>query len=174
MFVHRIVAEQKLGRLLADAEIVHHRNGNKYDYSPDNLDVLTQSIHASLHRPEPTVLTLDCARCGRQFTRRKGNEPHKKGYKRAFCSRKCYGNGSDIKPLWDGRELSSFVPRCQPEEGGADKQCSEAPVVPSQYPRFLNPESGNSGRGWGKGKVAVQGKACSTALPAHVDIAAGD
>lgn len=84
---------------------------------------------------------------------------------------------TELRPTlaWVNPQLTiSFVPRCQPEEGGADKQCSEAPVVPSQYPRFLNPESGNPGRGWDKGKVAVQGKACSTALPAHTEAAAGD
>ena len=46
---HRIVAEQKIGRPLIKGEIVHHIDGNKRNNDPDNLMVMTQSEHASLH-----------------------------------------------------------------------------------------------------------------------------
>ena len=46
---HRIVAEQKLGRLLKAGEIVHHVDGNKRNNDPDNLMVMTQAEHCRLH-----------------------------------------------------------------------------------------------------------------------------
>ena len=48
--VHRTVAERVLGRKLKPGEIVHHKDGNKQNFSPDNLEVLpSQSEHAKLH-----------------------------------------------------------------------------------------------------------------------------
>ena len=49
---HRSVAEEMLGRSLRKGEIVHHRNGDKRDNRPENLEVMTQSAHASLHFKE--------------------------------------------------------------------------------------------------------------------------
>lgn len=47
---HRVVAEAMLGRPLARGEIVHHRDHQKRNNSPDNLEVLpSQSAHAKLH-----------------------------------------------------------------------------------------------------------------------------
>ena len=46
---HRLVAELKIGRLLAQDEVVHHINGDTTDNRPENLEVMTWSEHASLH-----------------------------------------------------------------------------------------------------------------------------
>lgn len=50
---HRIVAEQMLGRPLRRDEIVHHKDGNKQNNNPSNLEVMTQSEHARLHFIKP-------------------------------------------------------------------------------------------------------------------------
>lgn len=43
---HRLVMERMLGRYLLPTEIVHHRNGQKADNAPDNLEVLADnSVH---------------------------------------------------------------------------------------------------------------------------------
>lgn len=49
---HRVVAEKMLGRKLKRGEIVHHRDGNRHNNAPENLEVMTQSQHIKEHRPE--------------------------------------------------------------------------------------------------------------------------
>ena len=48
--VHRVVAEQKIGRPLHSDEIVHHIDGDIHNNAPENLQVMTQSDHINLHR----------------------------------------------------------------------------------------------------------------------------
>ncbi len=45
-----LIAEEKLGRYLYPDEITHHKNEIKNDDRPENIEVTTQSKHASFHR----------------------------------------------------------------------------------------------------------------------------
>ena len=47
---YRVVMERKLGRPLRDDEIVHHIDGDARNDDPSNLELMTQSDHARLHR----------------------------------------------------------------------------------------------------------------------------
>ena len=47
--MHRVVAEQKIGRKLLVGEIVHHVDGDKWNNHPDNLLVMTQAEHVRIH-----------------------------------------------------------------------------------------------------------------------------
>ena len=55
---YRLIAEKKIGRMLTDKEIVHHKDGDVTNNGLDNLDVITLSEHAKIHnanRPRNTL-----------------------------------------------------------------------------------------------------------------------
>lgn len=58
-YEHRLVAERILGRELKTGEVVHHKDGNKQNNSPENLDIC-ESIahHRSRHRKGHKSLRL--------------------------------------------------------------------------------------------------------------------
>ena len=48
--LHRWIAEKKLGRLLKNGEVVHHKDRNKLNNSPQNLQVFhNQQAHFRTH-----------------------------------------------------------------------------------------------------------------------------
>lgn len=47
---HRYIMEKYLGRKLLPNEIVHHKDGDKMNNDLDNLKIMSQSKHMSLHQ----------------------------------------------------------------------------------------------------------------------------
>lgn len=75
-YEHRVVASEKIGRLISSSEQVHHIDGNKTNNHPDNLEVLTVQQHCYKHRksssnrrkPKQHNPIVFCAcGCGEQF-----------------------------------------------------------------------------------------------------------
>lgn len=50
---HLVVLTEMLGRPLLPKEIGHHRNGNRQDNRPENLEVLTRGWHTTMHQGNP-------------------------------------------------------------------------------------------------------------------------
>lgn len=56
--LHRIVAEEKIGRSLKKKEVVHHKDDNKRNNNPSNLRVFpSQSAHARFHMKQKCKTT---------------------------------------------------------------------------------------------------------------------
>jgi len=66
---HRLVAEAMLGRPLRGDEVVHHRNEQRGDNRPENLEAMDRRTHSRMHNTLPegqwTRLYSCCQRCGR-------------------------------------------------------------------------------------------------------------
>jgi hypothetical protein len=90
---HRVVVENKLGRMLTKEEVVHHLDGNGRNNNSDNLAVIaTQSQHFRIHNSHKcrTFISLVCGHCSKEFKREKRQVKSKKPLK-YYCSRLCMG-----------------------------------------------------------------------------------
>lgn len=56
---HRFIMAEKLGRILSKDEQVHHKDGNKLNNKPDNLELLTNSEHQELHDSHKRLNTTE-------------------------------------------------------------------------------------------------------------------
>lgn len=84
---HVYVIAESIGRKLLSYECVHHKDRNKKNNNLNNLQLMTQSEHASLHLWEDKGLKAifedrDCKMCGNCFVTKQNS-------KRKYCTSKC-------------------------------------------------------------------------------------
>ena len=103
--VHRYVAEKKIGREIKKTESVHHVDGDKMNWSEENLVVINSSLHRRYegHKIRGYAPILSCTTCGK--TRTYSNNVINKGrikperYQCADCYYKSGGSGGRRKLL---------------------------------------------------------------------------
>ena len=88
--------ENHLGRLLRSNEVVHHIDGNKKNNDINNLQLLTNKEHATLHGKKHgrKMAVLKCPYCGKIFETYYNQSFIQKGYKYSCCSATCRGKFS--------------------------------------------------------------------------------
>lgn len=92
VFEHILEAEKKIGRKLLPNEIVHHKNRDKKDNSPENLEVLDRGEHTILHSKERRKgKEVPCTTCGKTIYRKPSHIKAKN-----YCSSSCFGKSSNI------------------------------------------------------------------------------
>lgn len=87
VYEHRLLMEQKLGRLLLKEEIIDHINNHKLDNRIENLQILDIVTHGKkdVQYGKPNV---SCTQCSHKFHLRPSMI--KRGTGTRFCSRVCY------------------------------------------------------------------------------------
>lgn len=88
--LHRVLMENKLGRLLEKREVVHHIDEDKTNDSIENLEVLLNKDHARHHSLKVELLTLNCFNCGKGLKLKPCQYRLKvKRSTKPCCSRRC-------------------------------------------------------------------------------------
>lgn len=89
VFEHILVMEKKVGRSISKDEDVHHKDENKQNNDPDNLELLTKSEHSKKTQESRRKKRMfPCVRCGKEVYRKPS---HIKKIKQVFCSLECVG-----------------------------------------------------------------------------------
>ena len=95
---HRVLIENKIGRLLRKDEVIHHKDENKMNNSLDNLEIMSAQEHSRLHASRGrSVKQITCPECGKLIYK-EARQLHK-SKKMNFCSRSCNGKYQRRKQL---------------------------------------------------------------------------
>ena len=94
--LHRVLAENMVGRSLGTDEVVHHKDGDGSNDDPGNLEVQDRAEHSRQHVTVPSV-DCECASCGTVFKLKPGQKRARERRNitgKLFCSRSCGGKGA--------------------------------------------------------------------------------
>lgn len=83
VYYHRHIVSVNIGRWLLSSEHVHHKDGNRLNNKPENLEILARSKHTQKHHPQKPK--HQCLACSNIIN-----------YRQKYCSIKC-SNKSRLK-----------------------------------------------------------------------------
>ncbi len=90
--LHRVLVENSIGRILDKKEIVHHKDGDKFNNSIENLEVVNWAEHSKLHAKTVKKIICKCSLCFSSFELQPNLFRLRKKRSlssRLYCSRKC-------------------------------------------------------------------------------------
>jgi len=102
VYEHMVIAEECLGRMLRDDEVVHHLDSDRANNRSENLTVLPKSMHAKLHKWLDNCVVLKETEYVKRVNsgKSKAEEQYKfclickktlQGKQKKFCSMRCTG-----------------------------------------------------------------------------------
>jgi len=89
-YEHHLVWEKETGCPVPDGCIIHHKDGNKYNNTISNLQLMDAKAHISLHGQQKTkkIAIIKCPSCGKIFEK----DARLLNFRTlVFCSRQCIG-----------------------------------------------------------------------------------
>lgn len=107
--LHRLLMENILERFLLPHEIIHHKDFDKLNNNPTNLQ-LCQSTkeHHNLHRTEPP--TVNCKLCNKLFTITERPPSANRYSRRKYCSYECGKSAQKIAAVAKSQNRATYKP----------------------------------------------------------------
>lgn len=108
-YEHYLVYWQTYGVLPKPNEIIHHKNENKHDNRPSNLEIKPRRKHTSDHGKTKgrTMVELRCPACHKIFVREKrATHLQKTRNQYTCCSRQCVGQFTHLPKNVQAIEIS--------------------------------------------------------------------
>lgn len=91
VYLHVLVAEEKLGRYLLPEEVVHHIDGDKTNNDPNNLIVFyTKADHSSFHKNGCNINNITLLPCGSYISNTLSTRCPICGEKKSKNGKTCY------------------------------------------------------------------------------------
>lgn len=95
VYEHRYIAWLNNGRYLPDGCHVHHKDGDKTNNSPSNLQILTQLEHIREHVGEAEKVECFCGFCGKRISVEKKRKIRAK-HGKVYCNNECASKDSRL------------------------------------------------------------------------------
>jgi hypothetical protein len=107
VYTHRLVVEQRIGRFLQNDEEIHHKDDNRLNNNPDNLEVVFEKDHQRLHHGWKKINGAWWRNCGscKRFLKLDGNFFRYHNFRAGIRSRgKVWGEYTNLcKPCYAKR-----------------------------------------------------------------------
>lgn len=107
-YKHHLIYWQTYGVVPNKNEIIHHKDEDKHNNDPTNLELKTRKKHSQKHNIQrgKTMVELKCPYCQTIFIKEKRQTYlQKPGVDYTCCSRKCSGQFSHLPTIEKGKRI---------------------------------------------------------------------